>query len=199
MIDAQTRGGVRWLTLDRPDRANALTAAMLERLTGEVAAAAGPIVLTGAGDGPFSAGADLDEARAGLATSPLWERLSGAVAAHPDLTVAALNGTCAGGALGMVLACDIRLSVPGARFFYPVAKLGFLPQPSDPGRLAALVGPGRARLILAAGARIDAAEALAFGLVDRIVPDAAAAAAALLEGGGEPGHVARIKGMVPGT
>ena len=75
----------------------------------------------------------------------MWERLSGAIAAFPGLTIAALNGTLAGGATGMALACDLRLAVPGARFFYPVMRLGFLPQPSDPARLAALVGPARAR------------------------------------------------------
>ena len=70
----------------------------------------------------------------------------------------------------MALACDLRIAVPEARFFYPVMKLGYLPQPSDPGRLIALVGPARAKLILMAGARLTADEALAFGLVDRLVP-----------------------------
>src|SRR5690554_5160254 len=101
------------------------------------------LILTGAG-GVFSAGADLDEARSGLATDPVWERLSAAIAAAPCLTIAALNGTLAGGAFGMALACDLRIAVPEADFFYPVMKLGYLPQPSDPARLAALVGPARA-------------------------------------------------------
>ena len=57
-------------------------------------------------------GADLEAARAGLATSPLWEELSGAIASAPALTIAALNGTAAGGALGMVLACDLRIAAP---------------------------------------------------------------------------------------
>lgn len=164
-------GGLRTITLDRPDKANALTEAMLADLVTAVegAGAARAIILTGRGP-VFSAGADLDAVRAGLATSPLWERLSGAIAAHPGLTVAALNGTVAGGAMGMALACGVRLAVPGARAFYPVMRLGILPQPSDPGRLAALVGPGRARLILMAGARVETDEALAWGLFDRIVP-----------------------------
>ena len=98
------------------------------------------LILTGRGR-VFSAGADLGAARAGLATSPLWEELSAAIADLPCMTVAALNGTLAGGAFGMALACDLRIAVPEAKFFYPVMKLGFLPQPSDPGRLAALVGP----------------------------------------------------------
>ena len=84
-----------------------------------------------------------------------------------------MNGTLAGGANGMALACDLRIAVPTAKFFYPVMKLGYLPQPSDPARLAALVGPSRAKLILMAGQKIMADEAYAFGLVDRIVePDA---------------------------
>jgi enoyl-CoA hydratase/carnithine racemase len=118
----------------------------------------------------FSAGADLDAARAGLATSPLWERLSSAIAALPCLTLAALNGTLAGGANGMALACDMRIAVPGAKFFYPVMKLGYLPQPSDPGRMAALIGPARTKLILMGGQKISADEALAYGLIERIVP-----------------------------
>ncbi|MEM7719662.1 MAG: enoyl-CoA hydratase/isomerase family protein, partial [Pseudomonadota bacterium] len=128
------------------------------------------IILTGKGK-VFSAGADLEEALNGLAIDPVWERLSARVADAPCLTIAALNGTAAGGALGMVLATDIRIAVPDASFFYPVMKLGFLPQPSDPGRLTQLVGPARAKLILMGGARIDAKEAFAYGLVDRIAKD----------------------------
>nr|WP_155146004.1 enoyl-CoA hydratase/isomerase family protein [Roseibium sp. RKSG952] len=161
------------VTINNPDKANALTEAMLTELAeiAESATEAKALILTGAGK-VFSAGADLDEARAGLATSDVWERLSGAIAALPCLTVAALNGTLAGGANGMVLACDIRIAVPSARFFYPVMKLGFLPQPSDPKRMAALIGPSRTKMILMAGQKISADEAYAFGLVDRIVePD----------------------------
>lgn len=196
MIRAERTGDVLLLTLDRPERANSLTAAMLAELIAQVGTAAGLrlLVLTGAGDRVFSAGADLAEARAGLATSPLWEELSGSVAALPCLTVAALNGTLAGGAFGMALACDIRLSVPGASFFYPVAELGFLPQPSDPVRLAALVGPARAKLLLAGGARLDTSEALTFGLIDRIVPDPVAAARDLAPGAAA--HIRAIKAMV---
>ncbi|GGW33188.1 enoyl-CoA hydratase [Gemmobacter lanyuensis] len=173
MIDLKIDGGLWTVTLNRPDKANSLTKAMLEELTtlAHRAAAEGArvFVLTGTGK-VFSAGADLEEARAGLATDDVWERLSGAIAALPCLTIAALNGTLAGGAMGMALACDLRIAVPGIKVFYPVMKLGFLPQPSDPARLVALVGPARARMILMAGARIEAAEALAWGLIDRITP-----------------------------
>lgn len=172
MILRQDRDGLRLLTIDRPDKANSLTASMLETLIDEVDRAGvegcGALVLTGAGK-VFSAGADLEEARAGLATSPLWEQLSGAIARNQAMTVAALNGTLAGGAFGMALACDLRIAVPEAHFFYPVMKLGFLPQPSDPGRLATLVGPSRARLILMASQKIDAQTAQSWALVDRLV------------------------------
>jgi len=170
MIRLEQDGGLWIVTIDRPDKANSLTPEMLEELAriAETAQEARALILTGTGK-VFSAGADLEAARAGLATSPLWERLSGAIARLPGLTVAALNGTLAGGAMGMALACDLRIAVPTAKVFYPVMKLGFLPQPSDPGRLAALIGPARAKLILMAGQKITAQEAHAFGLIDRLV------------------------------
>ena len=197
------RDGLAILTIDRPDKANSLTETMLRDLIACLDDLAGTrfraLILTGAGR-VFSAGADLSEARAGLATSPEWERLSARIAAMPGLTVAALNGTLAGGAFGMALACDIRLAVPEAKFFYPVMKLGFLPQPSDPGRLAALVGPARAKMILMGGVKIEAAEALAWGLIDRIHPAETLmdASAALAEDcvSAAPDHVAAIKRMV---
>ena len=170
MISVEKQDGVCTITLDRADKANALTEKMLTDLVQAVKEArdARAMILTGAGR-VFSAGADLEAARAGLATSGLWEELSGAIVALRGLSVAALNGTLAGGAFGMALACDIRIAPPHAKFFYPVMKLGFLPQPSDPGRLAALIGPARAKLILMGGQKIDAQQALAFGLIDRIV------------------------------
>jgi enoyl-CoA hydratase/carnithine racemase len=170
MIRLDKDAGLWTVTIDRPDKANSLTGDMLGDLVqiARDAKDARALILTGQGR-VFSAGADLDEARAGLATSPLWEQLSGAIAALPCLTIAALNGTLAGGANGMALACDLRISVPDAKVFYPVMKLGYLPQPSDPGRMAALIGPARTKLILMAGQKITAHEAYAFGLIDRIV------------------------------
>ncbi len=174
MIELDKDGGLWTVTINRPDKANSLTAAMLEELCdiAEAAREAHVLILTGKGK-VFSAGADLEAARAGLATSPLWERLSGAIAALPGLSIAALNGTLAGGSMGMALACDLRIAVPAAKFFYPVMKLGFLPQPSDPGRMIALIGPARTKLILMGGQKITADEALAYGLIDRIVEDVA--------------------------
>lgn len=202
MIDIE-RGSDLWvLTLRRPEKANSVTKAMLTDLADAVdaalAAGVAALVLTGEGR-VFSAGADLDDARAGLAVDPVWERLSSAIAAFPGLTIAALNGALAGGSMGMALACDIRIAVPGTKVFYPVMKLGFLPQPSDPARLVALIGPARAKMILMAGQKIEADEALAWGLIDRIVPadtlldSARALAADVLTA--KPGHAVAIKRM----
>ena len=194
-------GLLRVIRLNRPEKANALTGDMLEALARAVeeAGEASALILTGEGK-VFSAGADLEAAAAGLTTSPLWERLSSAIAAFPGLTIAALNGTLAGNACGMALACDLRIAVPGARVFYPVMKLGYLPQPSDPARLAALVGPARAKLVLMAGAKIEAEEALAWGLIDRIAPpealmDTARALCADVLAA-SPAHTAAIKRMI---
>lgn len=203
MIRSRQNDGLWTITIDRPDKANSLTRAMLEEIDA-LAARAGAegarvLVLRGTGK-VFSAGADLDEARAGLATDGVWERLSARIAGLGCLTVAALNGTLAGGAMGMALACDLRIAVPGARFFYPVMKLGFLPQPSDPRRMAALIGPARTKMILMAGQKIEADEALSWGLIDRIVApealDETITALSVDPQGAAATHVAAIKAMI---
>lgn len=200
MIGIERDDGLLVLTLRRADKANALTKAMLEALDETLATTdARAVIITGEGR-VFSAGADLDEAHAGLATDPVWDRLSNRIATLPGLTIAALNGTLAGGAMGMALACDLRLGVPGAKFFYPVMRLGFLPQPADPARLVALIGPARAKMILMAGVKIAADEALAWGLIDRIVEpqDLMGSARALCADAlaARPGHAAAIKGLL---
>lgn len=202
MIDLAIEGGMWRVVLNRPDKANALTKAMLEELDRICARAsvegARVLVLTGTGK-VFSAGADLDEARAGLAIDAVWDRLSNRIATLPCLTIAALNGTLAGGAMGMALACDLRVAVPTAKVFYPVMKLGFLPQPADPARLSALIGPARAKMILMAGVKATAEEALAWGLFDRIVTGDMAAEIASLAAdslAATPEHAAAIKAMI---
>jgi enoyl-CoA hydratase/carnithine racemase len=179
MIDLH-QNGARWtVTLDRADKANALSVAMLTRLD-EIFAAAQQtrdlrlLVVTGAGNRVFCAGADLTQTKgdAPITTHPIWESVSQRLANLPCLTIAALNGTLAGGGFGLALACDLRIAVPDARFFYPVLANGFLPQPSDVTRLIALIGPAKTKLILLAGQKLDAAEALEIGLIDRIVTPA---------------------------
>lgn len=200
MIRAEDRGGARVLVLDRVEKANALTRDMLAALDTQVARAAaeGVAVLVITGNGKvFSAGADLEGMAQGLGQAPEWEVLSARIAGYAGLTVAALNGTLAGGAFGMVLACDLRVAVPGAEFFYPVMKRGYLPQPSDPKRLSALIGPARAKQVIIAGRRIGAAEARDWGLVDLIAEDAVEGALGLAADalGAEAAHVRRMKAM----
>jgi enoyl-CoA hydratase len=201
MINVDKTNPVWVVTLNRPDKANALTEQMLIDLrdTARDAKDARGLILTGEGK-VFSAGADLEAARVGLATSPLWEELSGAIADLPCMSIAALNGTLAGGAMGMALACDMRIAVASAKFFYPVMKLGYLPQPSDPMRMRTLIGPARAKMILVSGQKILADEALSFGLIDRIVEpaDLLDHAHSLMtdSAAANPEHWAAIKGMI---
>lgn len=200
MIQIERDGSLLILRLNRPEKANALSKAMLSSIesalvTKDISA----LILTGEGK-VFSAGADLEEMQSGLGADPVWERVSGAIAGFGGLSIAALNGTLAGGAMGMALACDLRIAVPTAKFFYPVMRLGFLPQPSDGRRLAALIGPARSKMILMAGARIEAAEALDWGLIDRIVdaPDLLTSARSLAADviAAKPGHAAAIKALI---
>jgi enoyl-CoA hydratase/carnithine racemase len=169
MIDLSKSDGIWTLRLDRPAKANALTLEMLECIAevAQEAVVARALIITGTGK-VFSAGADLEEAKTGLATADVWEKVSGAIADLSCLTITALNGTLAGGAFGMALACDIRIAVPHAKFFYPVMKLGYLPQPSDPARMAALIGPARTKMVLMAGQKLSAEDALAYGLIEHI-------------------------------
>ena len=143
---------------------------MLKDLCNAVDSAEGQhgLILTASGK-VFSAGADLEAARNGLALSTLWEELSFKVAQFKGMSIAALNGTVAGGANGMAIACDIRLIVPHTKFFYPVMKLGILPQASDPIRMQRLIGPAKTKLLIMAGEKISASTALDWGLVDYIV------------------------------
>jgi enoyl-CoA hydratase len=190
MIRTKKDGPLWTAWIDRPQKANSLTEEMLGDLADFAIAAKGEanaFVLRGEGK-VFSAGADLEQAPKGLAVSPTWERLSGALADLPCLT------------FGMALACDLRIAVPTAKFFYPVMKLGFLPQPSDPARMSALIGPSRTKLILMAGQKVTAQEALSFGLIDRIVePDAMNETLSALTAdslAAAPAHVSGIKALV---
>jgi len=176
MIKTSHQDGHWKVTLNRPDKANALTLSMLKDIANVATSAhqdpaLRSFVITGAGERVFCAGADVSsgEDMYDFTRDPLWASASQNIADLPCLTIAALNGTLAGGGFALALACDIRISTPQAKFFYPVLKRGFLPQPTDVTRLAKLIGPARAKLILMAGQKLNADVALQFGLVDQIV------------------------------
>ena len=168
------KNGPLWtLRLNRPNKANALSVEMLEALkTRLVEAAEDPalrtLIITGTGERVFCAGADLSELirEPDDAQDSLWNDVSGALNSLPLLTIAMINGHCIGGALTLALGCDIRVSVPQASFSYPVLQNGILPGVEDVSRMRALIGPGRTSAILLAGQKINAEQALMWGLVD---------------------------------
>ncbi len=170
------------ITLNRPDRRNAVSSQMWFGLL-EIAArlASEPSIkvalITGAGDAAFSAGADIAEMRDGLADPPTLKRMQQAVldaqAAWERLpipTIAVIRGACTGGGCGLALACDLRLATRDAFFAIPPAKLGLAYSLADTKRLYDLVGPSRAKEILFTGRRVNAEEALALGMINEIVP-----------------------------
>jgi enoyl-CoA hydratase/carnithine racemase len=177
----EPHGAAVHLVIDRTDKANAFTQAMWEAVPALVAEAeatpgARVLVLRSATPKVFSAGADVAEYRAN-AGDPAWghanhERVSGATAAlHGSrlATVAAVSGPCAGGGVGLVVACDLRVASDDATFSVPPAKLALVYPQADTARLVDLVGPSAAKLLLLSARRVDAPWALRSGLVDEVV------------------------------
>jgi enoyl-CoA hydratase/carnithine racemase len=176
-------GAVVTLTINRPERHNALTYAMFSAIPGllaEAGAMAGirALVVRGAGDRAFSAGADISEFATARTTKSQAAAYDDAVLAAEEAlasfrapTLAAIGGHCYGGGCGLALACDIRFAAPQARFAITPAKLGLVYPLRGTKRLVDLVGPSRAKIILMTGADYDAATAADFGLVDEVCPD----------------------------
>jgi enoyl-CoA hydratase/carnithine racemase len=166
--------GPLWtLRLNRQDKANALSVEMLKTLRTWLAeatedAALRALVITGTGERVFCAGADLSELirEPDDAQDSLWNDVSETLNSLPLLTIAMINGHCIGGAITLALGCDIRVSVRQASFSYPVLQNEILPSAKDASRMRSLMGPGRTSAILLAGQKIDAEQALMWGLVD---------------------------------
>ena len=132
----------------------------------------GAVVVTG-GDRIFAAGADIGEfdgPEEGRAVGAAFLRALDAVAAIPRCVVAAVSGYALGGGCELALACDLRIASERARFGLPEILLGIIPGGGGTQRLARLVGPARAKQLIFTGRQVDAAEALAMGLVDEVVP-----------------------------
>lgn len=170
------------LWLNRPQAHNAITLAMWEALPDIMAELADApavkvVLLRAAGDGTFSAGADIGEFESVFATTDGTRRFTGAVRAgfdavmaHPKPTLAMIGGACVGGGCGLALACDLRFAAPEARFGLPPSRLGLAYDYADTKRLVETVGASRARDMLYSGRLVDATEALAIGLIDRLIP-----------------------------
>lgn len=185
-------GGVRLLTIDRPKVLNALSPAVIGELgaaVSDTAAAARrgqvrALVITGAGDKAFIAGADIaamaempsDHARE---FSRRGHAVGEALAALRIPVIAAVNGFALGGGCELALACDFIYAAENARFGQPEVKLGVIPGFGGTQRLARRVGLARALELCLTGDTIDAAEALRIGLVNRVVPRGEVVSAAL--------------------
>jgi enoyl-CoA hydratase len=168
------------LTVNRPEALNALNTRMLRELSMAVehlsmAADVGAIILTGAGDRAFVAGADIKE-MAGLsaldmrAFSEAGRRLGDAMAACNKPILAAINGHALGGGCELALACDIRIASDRAKLGQPEVNIGIIPGFGGSQRLPRLVGMGWAAEMVFTGESIDAATAERIGLVNRVVP-----------------------------
>jgi len=166
------------ITLDRPEALNALSFGQLHdlnRLLDTVADSdARALLVTGAGDRAFSAGADIKE----LMGRTLVEQRAGATLGHsvlakldqlPMPSIALINGYAFGGGLELALACTFRLAAPSARLGFPEIKLGLIPGYGGTQRLPRLVGEARATELILTGRTVDAAEAERIGLVNHIV------------------------------
>lgn len=183
--------GVATVTLNRPDKHNAIHLAMWEAFTPlmqDLGAddAVDVVVLRGPLGGPFSAGADISEFTSLRSTPDSAERYGEAVTsgerailACPKPTVAVVEGFAIGGGAQVALACDLRLCTPEARFGITPAKLGIVYALQSTARLVDVVGPAWASWILMTGDLVDAATALRIGLVHEVCGDLEARAAAL--------------------
>jgi enoyl-CoA hydratase/carnithine racemase len=178
-VGIERRDGVAWITLNRPAAINAINDTVRRELPAALEASdADPairvIVLRGAGERGFCAGADLKEKPAdpqpGSMTSgptPAWIDVFDRVAKP---LVAAIHGYCLGGGLEIALACDLRLASADAVFALPETGLGLIPGGGGTQRLPRIIGLGRSLDLLVTGERIDAARALEWGLVTRLLP-----------------------------
>jgi enoyl-CoA hydratase len=174
------RDGIAFVTVNRPAKRNALDAATIAELDSAFTQlAADPavrvVVLTGAGDKAFVAGADI-EALAGLdaegarALSERGQRVFDRIEWLGKPVIAAINGFALGGGCELALACHVRVAGEGARIGTPEVKLGLICGYGGTQRLPRLVGRGRALELLLTGEPVDADEALRIGLVNRVVP-----------------------------
>jgi enoyl-CoA hydratase/carnithine racemase len=179
-VRVEQRGSVAVWTLDRPDRMNALSRSALFAL-GKLAREAQEnssvraIVLTGAGEKAFCAGADLKE-RQGMTENEvrvqieLYRRDLGPLDRSPKPVVAAINGVALGGGLELALCCDLRVAASHAVLGLPETSLGIIPGAGGTQRLPRLVGEARAKEMILLARRLSADEALAWGLVNRVTP-----------------------------
>ena len=182
-LQIEHRDGVTIVRFTRPEIRSPLSVFVLEELAqivGSIDAGCRRLIFTGTGDA-FASGADLREIAAvdrdaAREFALRGQRLMTAIADLECETIAAVNGFCFGGALDLALACDIRIASPAAQFAHPGVGLGIITGWGGTQRLPRKIGEARALEMFYTARRVDAAEALSFGLVDRLADDALAAA-----------------------
>jgi enoyl-CoA hydratase/carnithine racemase len=175
---------IGWLIVDHPERRNAVSLSMWKALPALVAAldanpAVRVIVLAGGGEQAFVSGADIAEfaeVRRDAASAHAYEDANEAAFAAfrraEKPTLAMIRGACFGGGVGLAAACDLRIAADDAVFSIPAARLGIAYPPPAIADVVALVGLSRAKDLFFTARRVGHAEALAIGLVDRVVPAA---------------------------
>ncbi len=179
-LQVSDRGAVRIITINRPDKLNALNAATLDALHGAFTAAADDagvraIVLTGAGPKAFVAGADIAEMVKltpvqGRDFSQRGQRMMRAVETMPKPVIAMINGFALGGGLELAMCCHLRIAADTARVGQPEINLGLIPGFGGSQRLLRLAGRAATLELCLLGVPVDAIRALQLGIVNRVVP-----------------------------
>ncbi|MBA4214954.1 MAG: enoyl-CoA hydratase [Polaromonas sp.] len=177
-VEVERRGSVGWIVLNRPGQINAINddirrgvPAALAELDADPSVRV--IVIRGAGERGFCAGADIKERRAAESSVQVRRRMQKsrwieALDRTEKPVIAAIHGYCMGGGMELALACDVRFAAPDAVFALPETGLGLIPGGGGTQRLGSVVGPGRALDLLLTGDRMDAQRALTIGLVTRV-------------------------------
>ena len=179
-VDVAIADGVAVVTMNRPQALNAFNTEQLDRLSAAIRTIGHDrtvrvVIVTGAGDRAFAAGADIKEmveltAAEGMAFGRKGQALTNAVELLPQPVIAAVNGYAFGGGCELAIACDLRIASDTARFAQPEVGLGIPPGWGGTQRLPRLVGPGVAAEMIFTGRQVDAREALRIGLVNAIHP-----------------------------
>ncbi|MBZ0152456.1 MAG: enoyl-CoA hydratase/isomerase family protein [Planctomycetes bacterium] len=183
----ERRGDAVLVTLNAPERRNAIDQQMVDGLHRVLDAlwhdeSVAALVITGAGDKAFAAGADIAQLRERTAQDALKAINSGIfnrIEEFPAPVIAAIKGFALGGGCELAIACDLRVCGESAKLGQPEVKLGIIPAAGGTYRLPRLVGLGRARELVFTGRMVDAEEALRIGLANAVVPDAEVVAKAL--------------------
>ncbi|MDQ6830728.1 MAG: enoyl-CoA hydratase-related protein [Gemmatimonadota bacterium] len=178
---SENRGAVALVTMNRPEKRNALSGELRTAFVAALSAAASDtsiraIVVTGAGDKAFVAGADIGEFE-GRTPVDQWRVMKSAsmfeaIERCAKPVIAAVNGFCLGGGMELALACDIRIASTSAKFGQPEVNLGIIPGGGGTQRLPRVVGLGAALKMILSGEMVDASEALRLKLIEEVLaPD----------------------------